>query len=299
MGEKKKALCILNPATGKPGALPEVQNLVTRHIGEEHDVAFYFTSARGDAMRAAQTADPDTALLVCCGGDGTLSETINGMWRGKKQFPVFLIPRGTTNDVAKTIRVPASPHACMALLSGRPVLMDAGCFNSDTCFTYIAAFGAFTEFSYSTSQSAKNKFGHLAYLANFFKGLVRVRSKELTAHVDGKKISGRFLFGSVTNSLSIAGILKLTGHGVSTRDGLLELLLVERPKNILIMPYVALKLLLRKYNTKWIQLHQCREVTFSFARDTAWTVDGEYGGSVNRAEIKVLPELYSIYGSPQ
>jgi len=294
--KRKKALCILNPVAGKLRAPQALMEAVQKYIGGQYEVSFFLTAAPGDATEAAASAGADVSLLVCCGGDGTLNEVLAGMRKSSAERAVFYIPCGTANDFAKTLGLPARPEKCASSFpASRPVPVDAGLFNQTTYFAYIAAFGAFTEVSYQTSQASKNRLGYLAYLSHFFQGLFRVRSHRLTVYADGERMEGRYLFGSITNSLSIGGVLKLDGQGVSLADGKLELLLVERPRTILLLPYVGLKLLLKKYNTKGILLKQCAKVSFQFENQTAWTIDGEYGGKTKHVDIENIPRCYQVY----
>ncbi|MDL2237502.1 YegS/Rv2252/BmrU family lipid kinase [Christensenellaceae bacterium OttesenSCG-928-K19] len=294
--EKKQALCILNPVAGRLESPQNIQAMLQRHIGKDYDISYRFTSARGDAIQAIWESAASAALLICCGGDGTLNEMITGMRLAGIKLPIFFVPCGTTNDLARTLGIPVHPPRCIETFPQTcPFPIDAGQFNQTRCFTYIAAFGAFTEISYATPQSAKNRWGYLAYLSQFFKGLLRARSHRVTLYADGQQYCGRYLFGSITNSLSIGRVLKLHGQGVSMDDGELELLLVTRPKNILALPYTALKLLLKKYNTKGILLKKCKSVSLQFDEEVPWTIDGEYGGKTNSVEIKVLPQFYEIH----
>ena len=52
---------------------------------------------------------------------------------------------------------------------GKPFLVDVGVFGKNRYFVYVAAFGAFTEVSYSTPQETKNILGHQAYMLEAIK----------------------------------------------------------------------------------------------------------------------------------
>ena len=56
------------------------------------------------------------------------------------------------------------------MLTGKPFCYDVGKFN-DRYFNYVAAFGAFTDVSYLTSQDEKNSLGYLAYVIEGLKRL--------------------------------------------------------------------------------------------------------------------------------
>ena len=60
-------------------------------------------------------------------------------------------------------------------MEGTPFAIDTGTFCEDMNFMYIAAFGAFTEVSYLTSQDRKNLLGHQAYMLEGVKSLAGLK----------------------------------------------------------------------------------------------------------------------------
>ena len=83
--------------------------------------------------------------MSLCGGDGTLSETANGMIKGGHKTKIGYIPSGTTNDFAYGIGLSSDiMTAADDIVSGTPKAFDAGRFNERE-FMYIASFGAFTQ----------------------------------------------------------------------------------------------------------------------------------------------------------
>ena len=103
--------------------------------------------------------------VVCVGGDGTLSETVAGLAQLESPPPLGYIPQGTANDVAVSLNLPKRPVlAAKTIARGRMIKLDVGKFNDNEYFTYIAAFGAFTEVSYETPRENKQTLGHLAYV---------------------------------------------------------------------------------------------------------------------------------------
>ena len=82
------------------------------------------------------------------------------MLKLKKTPLLGYIPAGSTNDFASSLKIPKNMEkAAQSIVTGVPVLVDAGQFCVDRSFIYIAAFGAFTEISYQTPQDKKNLFG--------------------------------------------------------------------------------------------------------------------------------------------
>jgi diacylglycerol kinase family enzyme len=86
--------------------------------------------------------------------------------------------------------------------------MDVGGFGN-RYFTYISAFGAFTEVSYSTPQESKRSLGHLAYVLEGLSSLTQITPRHTVVEHDNGVIEDNFVFGGVTNSTSVAGLVKL------------------------------------------------------------------------------------------
>lgn len=102
-----------------------------------------------------------------------------------------------------------------------------------TFLFYIAAFGLFTDVSYETNQDLKNILGHAAYILEGTQRLFNIASYQLKVETKDTSFDGDFIFGMVSNATSVGGFRKLTGPDVLLDDGVFEVLLIRRPKNIL------------------------------------------------------------------
>ncbi|MCR5299542.1 MAG: diacylglycerol kinase family lipid kinase, partial [Erysipelotrichaceae bacterium] len=170
-------------------------------------------------------------LIACCGGDGTLHHVINALMKNGKNIPILYYPAGTTNDFAKTLKVSSDPDKISALLKeGELLNFDLGKFNGDY-FDYIAAFGAFTDVAYSTDQNVKNLLGYSAYLLQTLGTAGDALSSKIGMSVKSKEYTGKgeYLYGSVSNSYSLAGIRTPLLSSVNLTDGVFEVALVKAP----------------------------------------------------------------------
>ena len=97
------------------------------------------------------------------------------------------IPAGSTNDFATSLGIPKRmPLAAWDIVEGTPFAIDTGTFCEDMNFMYIAAFGAFTEVSYLTSQDRKNLLGHQAYMLEGVKSLAGLKPYHMKVEWDGQ-----------------------------------------------------------------------------------------------------------------
>ena len=126
--------------------------------------------------------------------------------RSEKKLPIGYIPAGSTNDFARGVGIPRNIiDAVQWIIDGKKYPCDIGSFN-DKFFTYIAAFGAFTEVTYETSQQVKNVLGHVAYVLNGISRLKNIKSYHMKITYDDEIIEDNYIFGMVTNSSSVAGL---------------------------------------------------------------------------------------------
>ena len=160
----KKLLFILNPVAGQKKANKSLPEIVMLFNQAGYEAITHVTDSSGSATRAVQTLGPEANLIVCCGGDGTLSETVTGLIRSGLDVPIGYIPAGTTNDFASSLGISSNVlQAARDILEGEPVAYDVGRFGS-RYFSYVASFGAFTKASYLIPQNIKNALGHTAYV---------------------------------------------------------------------------------------------------------------------------------------
>lgn len=272
----KKLLLILNPCSGKKKASHALADVVNVFNRGGYDVTVYITAARGDATKVVAQRAPEFDLVVCAGGDGTFNETISGLLTGGHDTPIGYLPAGSTNDFASSLHLSKNlVEAARDIVEGTPRRLDVGRFN-DRYFSYVASFGAFTRASYATSQNVKNALGHLAYILSGIKELAYIRSRRLRFTLDdGRVLEDEYIFGAISNSTSVAGILTLSEDLVDMNDGVFELLLVRKPENLLELNDCVLALTTQDYHTPMLTFTSARSVEIEAPEDMDWTLDGE------------------------
>ena len=272
----KKLLLILNPCSGKKKASHALADVVNVFNRGGYDVTVYITAARGDATKVVAQRAPEFDLVVCAGGDGTFNETISGLLAGGHDTPIGYLPAGSTNDFASSLHLSKNlVEAARDIVEGTPRRLDVGRFN-DRYFSYVASFGAFTRASYATSQNVKNALGHLAYILSGIKELAYIRSRRLRFTLDdGRVLEDEYIFGAISNSTSVAGILTLSEDLVDMNDGVFELLLVRKPENLLELNDCVLALTTQDYHTPMLTFTSARRVEIEAPENMDWTLDGE------------------------
>ena len=272
----KKLLFIMNPLAGMKKANRYLADIIALFNRAGYDVLTYMTAAPGDCVTAVEQKAAGMDLIVCGGGDGTFNETVSGLLRTGLDIPVGYIPAGSTNDFAASLKLPTNVlEAAQLIAEGEPVAYDVGRFDN-RYFTYVASFGAFTRVSYATPQSVKNALGHTAYLLGGLQEISQIRPFHVRFDLDdGQVIEDDFIFGAISNSTSVGGILTLDPKQVDMQDGKFELFLVRAPKDVLELSECAKALTEQKYNCKVITFCSASRITVTAPPDMNWTLDGE------------------------
>lgn len=271
----KKMLFIMNPCAGQKRANRSLSDILLEFSQAGYEVNIHMTTGRGDAVTAAQRWGQNVDLVVCCGGDGTLNETITGLLRAGAETPIGYIPAGTTNDFASSLSLSGNVvQAARDIVEGEPVTYDVGRFG-DRYFSYVASFGAFTKSSYVVPQNIKNALGHTAYVLGGISELSQIRKEHIRMEIDGQVVEDDFLFGAICNSTSIGGILTLDPKHVDMADGLFEILLVRSAQNLAEIADCIQAVQSQKYNCEMITFRSARSVKIYADPEMPWTLDGE------------------------
>lgn len=285
----KKLYFITNLQAGKNAIRSKLASVVDIFTQGGYQVTVRPTQGRMDAAAAAEYAclSGEYDLIVCSGGDGTLNETVQGLMHSRCPLPLGYIPCGSTNDFARSLQISTDiEDAARDILEGHGYVCDVGLFN-DTHFLYVAAFGAFTATVYETPQNIKNAIGHMAYILNGMTQVASIRPLHVKIEYDDRVIEDDFIFGMVSNTASVAGMLKLKNFQLD--DGTFEVMLIRRPTNVIVLQRILTSLmdLDEDIDTEYVEYFRASKLRFISNEEIPWTLDGEYGGASCDNEISV------------
>ena len=287
-------LFIINPSAGRKHIKNKLFEIVDLFVKGGYSVRVYPTQAKEDAMRIVKEEGKFYDRIVCAGGDGTLDEVVTGCMQCGCDTPIGYIPCGTTNDFARSLGIPKDPiRAAKRIIKYEPTPIDIGSFNGDF-FVYVAAFGAFTDVTYTTPQEYKNHLGHMAYVLEGIRSIPNLTSYHLKVKHDDETIEDDFFIGMITNSLTVGGFPNPNSKIAELDDGLYEVLLVKYPKNPLDFQATITSYLMGQYNPEYMYQFKSKRVLIESSEEITWTLDGEYGGSFSNAEIVNLQHAINI-----
>lgn len=299
----KHILLIINPVSGKKQGQACMFEVLEKF--SEYDVVptIRLTKSRGHATEIAREAalSGQYDAVFCCGGDGTLNEVIAGIVSVGGSLPVGYIPAGSTNDFASGLGIPlelpaSAESACGVLLEGGGFPIDIGHFNSERYFSYIASFGAFSASSYNAPQSAKNVLGHFAYVLEGVKDFFQIKPiHAVCTDAEGNVHEDDYVFGGVTNTYSVGGIVKLTEAMVNMNDGLFEVLLVRMPHSPAELNRIVRAVMSSEFeNNPMIDFFRSPSLTFGMPEGTQWSLDGEQADGGGEVRIENLTAAVTL-----
>ena len=282
----KKMLFIYNPRAGRGRIRDELADILDIFAAGGYEITIFPTRKNGDAEKTAAKRESDFDIVVCCGGDGTLDETVRGMMQNEYRTPLGYIPAGSTNDFGGSLALPKDMlKSAQIIVDGTDKAVDVGMFNKEA-FIYVAAFGAFTEVSYMTDQDMKNAIGHSAYILEGLKSFGKIRPYHMVIEHDGETIEDDFIYGMITNSKSVGGIKGITGENVDLGDGKFEVNLIKELKNGIEFQQLLGALAMGRYDlSDRIVTFTSGHINITSDKKIAWTLDGENGGKHNKVEI--------------
>lgn len=291
-----KMMFVFNPKSGKARIKSDLFYITDSFVREGWSVRVHPTQSPRDAYEQIKREGKRYDLIVASGGDGTLRESIEGLMTiTEEKRPRFgYIPSGTVNDFASALNIPKSPRkAVRAIIDGKPLKFDVAESNGNY-FTYVAAFGAFTEASYETPQNIKNALGRVAYFLTGIKSLANMKSYKMKVRWDGNETEGEYFLGLVTNVDHVGGIKTRYNENSQINDGLFEVILIKTPKSIADISVIVAELMSSKLGDEHFVQFSAGHMVFESEDRIKWTYDGEFAGEKDRLEINVIPRAIEI-----
>ena len=290
----KKMLFVMNPCSGMRRAVKYLADIIALYNRAGFEVITHMTGHQGDAAEVVERKARDVDMVVCCGGDGTLNETVAGILRSGAKVPIGYIPAGSTNDFASSLKLSTNiMQAARDVLEGEPVPYDVGRFGQ-RYFAYVASFGAFTRSSYITPQNVKNALGHTAYVLESINELSQIKKEHVRFEIDGTVVEDDFLFGAISNSTSVGGILTLDPKMVDMGDGKFEILLVRAPADLLELRECIKAVQSQHYDCSTITFRSARKVKIYADPEMIWTLDGEKEEGHETVEVENLHQAICL-----
>jgi diacylglycerol kinase (ATP) len=195
-----------------------------------------FTESVGDGRRLArEEAAAGRHLVVAFGGDGTISEVVNGVLDAHAACEVGVIPRGTGGDFRRTLKLPGNiAEAAKHLKTATAHAIDAGrvTFVTETGeratrhFVNIASFGFSADTARRANTGSKILGAKASFLGATLGSLFGYDNVEVTIRIDdGEPRRQTVLLGAIGNGCFFGGGMKICPTGCLD-DGLFDLVVI-------------------------------------------------------------------------
>ena len=226
-------LIVANPISGQGRAMHhrhEIEAILRRH-GVAYDLVI--SERPGHAIElVAQAVTGGCRRILAVGGDGTVNECANGLFRQQAaptaEVTLGVMPIGTGNDWARGLRMPKDYAEVAALMAaGTTRLHDAGLatFGNGSVRHFINVAGLGFD-AHVVEALPDRTLGPLAYLVGLAKGLLSYDAVPLGLTFSGRRIDTRafvlfFAIGRYCGSgMNVAPLAEVD-------DGLFDITLVQ------------------------------------------------------------------------
>ena len=174
----EKILIILNPNAGDEKSLEVADQLKSIYSEQKIETMIYETTGEDNFEEIIKSAmSKGYTTLTILGGDGTISEIVNGIAELDKRPKIILLPSGTTNNFARTITEDQTREELLKAIEEdrlKEIQVDIGRMN-DHYFISSIAVGALPAVGWEADEALKAKLGSFAY---FLEGLKLLKEDE-------------------------------------------------------------------------------------------------------------------------
>jgi diacylglycerol kinase (ATP) len=165
MLEYTRTVVIWNPSAGSAEQAEDVR----RELEGMPHVTICAPNGREAAIEETVCAADDGAeLIIAAGGDGSVNSVVDGLLQANAQPVLGILPLGSGNDLARTLKLPLAPlDALRALASGVATPMDVMSVSSSdgqrTCVNMVTG-GNTGRYLQHMTDELKERWGPYCYL---------------------------------------------------------------------------------------------------------------------------------------
>lgn len=280
----KQIVAIVNPISGRRDVIKKIDHIgsLIEQAGGCFDIQI--TKEPGHATQIISTLSCDTHAILVAGGDGTVSEVVNGFQ--DRCIPMVILPTGTSNLLARELDMPTE-HQRIAdtLLYGEIFHSDVGIVNHKR-FLAVSGVGFDAECVIHLNRLRKGHITHWSYFWPIWRAFWSYRFPELRVEADSELLfvgRGFLLVGIIKYYATGIQVLKHAKHD----DGLLDLVIFPCSKRLGLFIHAVKGIFNLHLDRGGVMYRQCRHIRVSSQDDVPIEIDGEEGG--------VLPVEWSIW----
>ncbi len=272
-----RAIFIVNPvARGIPSA-GKLEMALAWLDSQGWEASIEPTGGPGHAtVLAHQAAEDGCDVVVACGGDGTVNETVNGL--AGTNAALAVVVGGTANVWAKEMGISREPLTAVRLISGgvrRRV--DLGVVEGDDgqkrFFLLMAGVGLDGYVVKRVPPGLKHRLGAASYALYGLRESLRFDPEKTSLTVDGETISGDLMWLLASNTRSYGGVIDIARKAL-VDDGLLDVLVFEG-RGLLKTVGHGLRIVTHRFGGKDVTSRRAASIEIAASTSLDCQVDGE------------------------
>ncbi len=286
---------IVNPYAGRwkaQAAIPSIEENL-RGLGMAFDLVVTDAPNHGIEI-ARQAAGKGYDAVVAAGGDGTVSEVVNGLVLavgespGAVAGPLGIIPLGSADDLGDMLKLSHDvAEACRCIQAGRTRVIDVGWVNG-RCFDNNSAVGLEPMVTLRQSQMKRLK-GIPRYVLAALLTILRHRDWQMTVEWDDGRFEGPAALVSVGNSPRTGGTFYMTPRA-ELDDGRLDFILGGGMSRLRLLRLLPMTFDGRHVDEPEIIYGRTTRLTVTCQPSTPIQADGElFDLAATQIEYRVLP----------
>jgi YegS/Rv2252/BmrU family lipid kinase len=267
---------IANPTAGRG----RTRALVEAYAGVlSGDVELLWTQGPGHARELARAAAARSHAVCAVGGDGTVSEVVNGLM--PRPVPLVVVPTGSGNDFASLVDCPRSPEELGRVLAqGAGVRFDVIDCGDRYCANSIGI--GFEAMVTHHSLAIRRLRGLPLYLLAVFKALKSIEHVRYHIDVDGREVAAEeLLLVSVGNGKRAGGGFYLNPNASPT-DGMIDVCTARRMSRTRLLTILPRAIRGAHVTSAGINTYRGATVTVTGEQPFPIHIDGEYLGRFDR-----------------
>jgi YegS/Rv2252/BmrU family lipid kinase len=279
---------IANPTAGRGRTRATVERYARAVRG---DVRLLWTQGPGHARELARAAGRDSDAVCAFGGDGTVSEVVNGLM--PRPIPLVVVPTGSGNDFASLVDCPRSPEELSRVIEqGVGLRFDVVDCGGRYCANSIGiGFEAVVTFH---SLAIRRLRGLPLYLLAVMKALAAYESNRYTIDIDDARIEGDFLLVSIGNGVRAGGGFYLN-PGAYPDDGRLDVCTAERMPRARMLALLPSTIKGKHVGKRGVAVRTGSRIRVSAERPFPIHIDGEYLGRRDvPLELAIIPRVLPV-----
>ncbi len=229
-------------------------------------------------------------LVIIGGGDGTLNAAVDALV--ETRLPLGILPLGTANDLARTLRIPNSiPEACKVIAKGEIARIDLGVVNGKHFFN-VASLGLSVQITQKLTKKTKQRWGIFAYAVTALQVIWESRPFNAEIRINGQSIRVKTVQIAIGNGRYYGGGMAVV-HDAMIDDQRLDLYSLEIRHWWQIIPILPAMRQGRHINWSGVRSLSGEEIEVYTRKPRPINTDGEIT-TYTPAHFRVIPKSLAV-----